>query len=102
MIPKNKHGQLDEWSALIQLQHQSADKRESQKKVEEKNKKQAYLRELQTNMEMKKKVQDQLTLQKQHDAALRLEEQRKIEADDKIAAERQNKKKFELIEMNKK
>ena len=39
MIPKNKHGQLDEWSALIELQHQSADKRERQKKVEEKNRK---------------------------------------------------------------
>jgi hypothetical protein len=54
VIPKNKHGQLDEWSALIQLQNQSADKRDRQKKIEEKSRKEAYLRELQTDMEMKK------------------------------------------------
>jgi hypothetical protein len=34
-FPKNRHGQVDEWSALIELQNQSADKREKQKKAEE-------------------------------------------------------------------
>ena len=42
--------------------------------MEDNMKKQAYLRELQGNIDMKRKQQDEVKIQKQYEAAQRLEE----------------------------
>jgi hypothetical protein len=54
-IPVNRKGQQDEWSALINLQNASADKRDRARKMEEDTKKKAYLQELMGNIEVKQK-----------------------------------------------
>ena len=42
-IPINRKGDQDEWAALINLQNASGDKRDRARKIEEANKKKAYL-----------------------------------------------------------
>ena len=51
---------------------------------------------------MKKKLKDNIRIQKEHDAFQRLEEQDKINEDDKIAKYKVAQKRTELIEMNRK
>jgi len=68
----------DEWSALIQLQNEVAEKEIQAKKAKEALKKRAYLSELQNNIDHKRNERAQVQVQKQKEAAERMIEEQKL------------------------